>query len=119
MRLVDGRSHIGADGSRTWRAPARAVETLSVHRHPRDAGFVLATAASDEHRRNAIPKNRDRGMARYPPLIGTGFLYGGPTAAYRRHRRPPESRTDKKHRTEFAPLLVQELGSHRIAITGQ
>src|SRR5215470_4956847 len=72
-----------------------------------------ARIASDEHRRNAIPKNRDRGMARYPPLIGGGFLYGGLAAAYHRHRRCPESRADQKHRTEFAPLLVQEFGRDR------
>ena len=52
-------------------------------------------------------------MARYPPLIGGGFLYGGLAAAYHRHRRRPESRADKKHRTEFAPLLVQEFGRDR------
>src|SRR5215472_992138 len=70
-----------------------------------------ARIAGDEHRRNAIPKNRDRGMARYPPLIGAGFLYGGLAAAYHRHRQRPESRADQKHRTEFAPLLVQEFGN--------
>jgi hypothetical protein len=89
---------------------------LSVHRQLRDAGSVLgrrARIASDEHRRNAIPKNRDRGMARYPPLIGAGFLYGGLAAAYHRHRRRPESRADQKHRTEFAPLLVQQFGRDR------
>jgi len=78
-----------------------------------------ARIASDEHRRNAIPKNRDRGMARYPPLIGAGFLYGGLAAAYPRHRRRPESRADKKHRTEFAPLLAQEFGRDARALASR
>jgi hypothetical protein len=52
-------------------------------------------------------------MARYPSLIGAGFLYGSVAAAYHRHRRRPESRADKKPRTEFAPLLVQQFGRDR------
>jgi hypothetical protein len=44
------------------------------------------------------------------PIRISALVYGGLAAAYHRHRRRPESRTDKKHRTEFAPLLVQEFG---------
>jgi hypothetical protein len=44
---------------------------------------------------------------------GAGFLYGGLAAAYHRHRPRPESRADQKHRTEFAPLLVQQFGRDR------
>src|SRR5215472_5500111 len=42
---------IGADGFAHLAGPgAGRVETLSVHRHLRDAGFVLATAGEDRER---------------------------------------------------------------------
>jgi hypothetical protein len=41
------------------------------------------------------------------PLLSFEFLSSARTA------RRPESRTNKKHRTELAPLLVQEFGRNR------
>jgi hypothetical protein len=41
------------------------------------------------------------------PLLSFEFLSSARTA------RRPESRTNKKHRTELAPLLVQEFGRDR------
>jgi hypothetical protein len=90
IRLMDGwvLGH-AADGSCVLAGPGAG------YRLPGSSASGLwrrrARIASEEHRRNAIPKNRDRGMARYPPLWRSRGRISPASAASREPRRPKAS----------------------------